>query len=367
MNSASTTGSPRNGDELTVAWLTAALQSGGRDVVVSDVRRRPLGEGIGMLSGLELLELTYERGEGPSTMAFKFPASNEANLAVAVAFDLYRREVLFYRDLSGLTPAACPEVYFAEIVGPADFALLLEDMSQYRLGDQVEGCGADDARLCMVELGQLHASFWNDVERPELEFVPYLFPSNHASALCEVAPGGWDQTVEVFGDVITQNVRSIRDRYLAAIPAMQRWMTTAPLTVAHGDFRMDNLFFGTDADHAPMSILDWQGCLRAKAVQDIAYFLSGSVTIEARRAHERDLIGTWHDTLVRGGVRDYSAEQAWEDYRRALLYVWTVVIVIAGTLDATNERGRAWMTQMVDRTVTAMADLDVLSQLSEFE
>ena len=83
--------------------------------------------------------------------------------------------------MASLTPAATPEVYFAEIDGPENFVLLLEDMSHYRLGDQIEGCAAHDAELCMVELGELHASFWNDVDRKVLGFIPYLHPSHHAS------------------------------------------------------------------------------------------------------------------------------------------------------------------------------------------
>ncbi len=113
--------------------------------------------------------------------------------------------------------------------------------------------------------------------------------------------------------------------------------------------------------------MDWQGVLREKAVADLAYFLSGSVPIEQRRVHERDLIAKWHETLVHGGVSDYSGEQAWEDYRRAILYVWTIVVVIAGTLDPSNERGREWMTHMVERAVAAIDDLDLLALLPEFE
>ena len=280
---------PRSPVEVTPEWLTAALQSHGRQVVVKSMWRDPLGEGVGMASGLEILTLDYANGHGPRTMVLKYPTTNEANRAVALAFDLYRREVLFYRDVAALTPAATPEVYFAEIEGNESFVILLEDMSHYRLGDQIEGCGAADAELCMVELGELHASFWNDVERPELDFIPYLHPSYHADALRDSAGVGWDRTLEIFGDAVSEHVRATKDRYIAAIPRLQEWMTTPPLTVAHGDFRMDNLFFGIAPGDAPVAALDWQGCLRAKAVQDLAYFLSGSVPIEQRRSHERDL------------------------------------------------------------------------------
>jgi len=358
---------PRRAEDVTAEWLSTALQSQGRDVVVESVQHRSLGEGVGMMSGLEMLELTYARGDGPRSMVLKFPATNDANRAVALAFDIYRREVLFYRDVAALTPAATPEVYFAEIEGKENFILLLEDMSHYRLGDQIEGCGGADAELCMVELGELHASFWNDVDRPALEFMPYLYPSHHADALQQGAGIGWDPMLAVFGAVVPDHVRAIKDRYLAAVPRMQQWMTSPPLTVAHGDFRMDNLFFGTAPGDAPVAALDWQGVLREKAVADLAYFLSGSLPVEERRAHERDLIAKWHETLVHGGVSDYSGEQAWEDYRRAILYVWTIVVVIAGTLDPSNERGREWMTHMVDRAVTAIDDLDLFALLSEFE
>ena len=151
-------------------------------------------------------------------MVLKFPATNEANRAVALAFDIYRREVLFYRDVAALTPAATPEVYFAEIEGKENFILLLEDMSHYRLGDQIEGCGAADAELCMVELGELHASFWNDVDRPALEFMPYLYPSHHADALQQGAGDRVGPMLAVFGAVVPDHVRAIKDRYLAADP-----------------------------------------------------------------------------------------------------------------------------------------------------
>ena len=143
-------------------------------------------------------------------MVLKFPATNEANRAVALAFDIYRREVLFYRDVAALTPAATPEVYFAEIEGKENFILLLEDMSHYRLGDQIEGCGSADAELCMVELGELHASFWNDVDRPALEFMPYLYPSHHADALQQGA-----------GDRVGSDVGGVRSRRSRPCPGDQ--------------------------------------------------------------------------------------------------------------------------------------------------
>jgi hypothetical protein len=358
---------PRSVDEVTPNWLTAALQSHGLDVVVRGVRRRTLGEGAGMLSAVELLELDYERGDGPGSMVLKMPTSNDANRTIALTFDVYRREVVFYRDVAALTPAATPEAYFAELEDRETAVLLMEDMSQYRLGDQIEGCGPAAAELCMVELGELHATFWNDVDRPELELIPCLFPSYSSDALLQGASAGWNPMIDRFGELVPNHLQGLKSRYLAAIPRMQEWMTTPPLTLVHGDFRLDNLCFGTQPGHVPVAAFDWQGCLRAKAVFDLAFFMSGSVPIEDRRTHERDLLARWHETLCHAGVRDYSLDVAWEDYRRSILYVWTLVVVIAGTLDSSNERARAWITQLLERSVAAIEDHGLVDLLAEFE
>jgi hypothetical protein len=47
-----------------------------------------------------------------------------------------------------------------------------------------------------------------------------------------------------------------------------------------------------------------------------------------RRAAERDLVASWHAGLVAGGVTGYSADDAWEDYRLGIAYVWVIAVVI---------------------------------------
>ena len=353
---------PRHPDDVTPEWLTAALRSRGHDITVQSFRRSGVGEGIGMMSGLERLDVDYATGSGPPVIVLKMPARNDANRAVAEAFHLYEREVLFYRDVAPRSAARTPEVYYADLDG-SDFVLLLEDLSDYRLGDQVQGCSLEDSRLGMVWLGKHHASFWDDVGDPSLDFMPDIWPSYSSDALQQGAAYGWEPMVEAFDDILPDHIRSLKERYLAAAPRIFEWMASAPLTVVHGDFRMDNLFFGNGGDQEPLIALDWQGCLRGRAAQDIGYFMSGSIPIELRRTHERELIGLWHRTLVESGVTGFSPEDAWENYRRGVLYVWIIAVVIAGTLDRTNERGHRWMAEMLKRTVATIDDLGLIELL----
>src|SRR4051812_48012943 len=242
---------PREPQEVTAEWLTQALRASGLDVTVGSIRRRRLGEGVGLMSDLERLEVDYSEGEGPITLILKKPAQNEVNLAVATTFELYKREVLFYRDVADRSTARTPIVYFADIDG-TDFALVLEDVSAYELGDQVVGCAVPQARAGMQWLARQHAAFWDKVDDPTLDFLPLVHPSYSSEGLMQGCAYGWGPMVEGFPDIVPEHIAKLKDRFLAALPQIFEWMATPPLTVIHGDFRMDNLFFGSTPDQEPL-------------------------------------------------------------------------------------------------------------------
>jgi Ecdysteroid kinase-like family len=358
---------PTKVEDISAPWLTSVLQSAGTDVVVSGFTSHQIGEGAGMMSRLERIELEYARGSGPESLIAKLPTTSEANLAVSVAFNLYRREVGFYKDVAPRMPVPMPKVYFADLEGDADYVILMEDLRGYVTGDQIVGCTLEQAQLCIKALPKIHAPFWNAVDVPMLDFLPYHYPSYHSDSLIGAAPAAYDVMLELGGDALPEELKAIRERYIAAIPAMQEWITAPPRTIVQGDFRMDNMFFGTKPDQLLFALVDWQGSLRGKGAHDIAYFLSQSTPSDLRREHERELVALWRSGLAELGVRDYGPEQAWEDYRRAVLYLWTYVIVIAGALDPGNERGVGWFREMIRRSATAIQDLDLLELLPEFE
>ena len=350
--------------DVTPAWLTGALRAAGHDVEVGAVVATPLGVGIGMMSGLQSLALTYAQGAGPANLVLKMPAENDVNRAVADSFRLYERETLFYRDIAPKSSAYTPIVYRADIEGN-DFVLLLEDLSDYKLGDQVKGCTLEETEGGIAWLARHHASLWGQTDDPAFAFLPVVSPSYSSEGLTQGCAFGWDPMGELFGHVVPERIVALKDRYLAVLPKLFDWMATAPLTVVHGDFRMDNLFFGSGPAQEPLIAVDWQGSLRGRASQDIAYFLSGSLPTPLRRQHERALIRQWHDGLVAGGVTGFSEADAWEDYRKAMLYVWVMAVVIAGTLDPANERGRQWISAMLERSIAAIDDLDLVTLMDE--
>ena len=355
---------PRLMSDVTPAWLTSAMQAAGHDVEVATVAATPLGVGVGMMSGLQSLAVTYAKGTGPALLVLKMPAENDVNRAVADLYHLYERETRFYRDVAPKSSAYTPIVYRADIDGN-NFVLLLEDLSDYTLGDQVKGCTLEETKGGIAWLARHHASLWGQTDNPDFAFLPEVSPSYSSDGLMQGCAFGWVPMTELFGHVVPERIGALKDRYLAALPKLFDWMATPPLTVVHGDFRMDNLFFASFPGQEPLIAIDWQGSLRGRASQDIAYFLSGSVPVELRREHERALINQWHAGLVANGVTGFSADDAWEDYRKVVLYVWVIAVVIAGTLDPTNERGRQWISVMLERSIAAIDDLDLVALMDE--
>ncbi len=359
---------PRQPDEVTPAWLTEQLQVAGAIGAHQRVARLssvPLGEGVGMMGVLARVGLEYEGEPGAvSSVVVKCAAPSEANRAVAMSFRVYEREVNFFREIADLLEEGVPDCYAAEIdLDTGDFVLVLEDLVGYRQGDQVTGCDGAEAELCIDVMAGLHARWWHANDRPELAWVPRVAGDMHRTGMVAGFGAGWEPTLATFGDLLTPEVRDAGPRFLAALPNLHDRMGQEPQTLIHGDFRLDNLLFGVDDSQHPIGVLDWQGMLVSKGTHDVAYLLSQNVRTDERRAHERSLVQRYHARLTEGGVTGYSAEQCWEDYRLAALYLFEYAVVIAGTLDPANDRGTAFMGNLVERSAATITDLGLLDLL----
>lgn len=358
---------PRADDDLSASWLQTVLRRGGHDVDVASFTVERLGGVHGLLADLRRIRLSYARGQGPVTVIAKFITSVAQNQGVGRMFGAYKREVAFYRDATRRTGMALPRMYAAEIDPDDTFVLLMEDLGHLRTGDQVLGCTIDEAAACIDELVKLHASFWNRVDDQDAPFAYPVSGPENGDLLCNACDAGWAAMRAQYPEFVPAFIEAARDRYIAALPAMQRWLNQAPITLIHSDFRLDNLMFGVGASDPAVVTLDWQGTLYSKGIQDVAFFLSQNLAIDIRRACERALVERWRAGLEAAGVTGYSTEAAWLDYRKAVLYNWLYPVVIGSALDATSERGRQMVAAMASRSAAALADLDCLSLLADFE
>ncbi len=348
---------------FTAPYLTELLRADGclpAAGEVTSVSQQLIGDGTGMSSELAMLGLTYsgDQGEAPDRLVAKFLPTNEINRASALAFNLPEREVRYAAELDPQTDAITPKTYCALFDGHR-FLILMEDLSDYQVGNQEVGATLKQTELAIDELAKLHSAFWNRMDG--IDWVPGIADSYHADALAGASRMGWENMIERFElpDAVTRYM----EPFLASVRALQAERMQAPITLVHGDFRMENLFFGQSPEQHPIIVFDWQGPLKARGMFDVSLFLGQSTTTEVRRAHERSLLERYLEGLQAGGVTDVDMDMLWEDYRRCMLYDWLYTAVVSGTLDIHNDAARRWMTQMVNRHAAASEDLEVFQFL----
>lgn len=350
---------------FTPAFLSDLLHSQGylpEASRVKHIERDQVGDGTGMMAELAKLIVTYEGdpGKSPSSFIAKFSSQNETNREIALSYNLYVRESRYIKELDPQTAARTPTAYFSECQGDR-LLILMEDMTDYEVGSQAEGADLRQTELAIDELAKLHAAFWERVE--DLDWVPHISNSYHADNMHNLAEIGFDGVIEKFGEFVSASFAQHKEAFLAAIPTMQDWLDTGPVTLVHGDYRMENLLYGRLPGHDPVAVIDWQGPLIARGMNDVALFMTQSTRTEVRREHERALLRRYMDGLSRGGVKALSEDAILDDYRHATMYNWIYVAVVAGTLDASNETAFNWMAQMVARHSAASDDLNVFDLL----
>ncbi|TAJ74328.1 MAG: DUF1679 domain-containing protein [Phenylobacterium sp.] len=355
-------------DALSCAWLQAVLQDAGALGVGDEVltfQTSPLGEGVGLLGALVRIGVVCRAsgGEAPRTLVAKFSTSNAENRAVAMAFGVYAREVGFYRHVAPHLPGIAPRCFAAEYdAASGGSVLILEDLAAYRMGDQVAGCAAREVEDVIELLIPMHVRHWGRVDDPGLAWAPRIDGPMQLEGFAQGCAAGWEPCVSRFGHVIGQDILSRRDQFVAAVPELSRRMGAAPQTLVHGDLRLDNLMFGQAPGQRPAVAIDWIVTFSA-AIHDLAYLLTQNLRTDERRRHERRLVARYQQRLREQGIADYSAEQAWEDYLVAALYLFSYGVVIAGALDPGNARAALMMEQLMARASAVIMDHQLLDRL----
>ena len=129
-----------------------------------------------------------------------------------------------------------------------------------------------------------------------------------------------------------------------------------PLTLTHGDMRLDNLFFSSQPSGA-LTIIDWQMVGAGRGAVDVARFIALSLTTEQRRADEKRLLETYHAALHRHGVRDYSFRRFQNHYIVGqLMQLVLLVLALEANIDQGSERGVRLTAAVIQRLEAALLD-----------
>lgn len=306
---------PMNVDEVTKAWLTAALSQRYPGVEVVALEH---GRFIGGTGSKLQLKPTYNA----AGVAHGLPPSMFAKGGFdwhAVAFkQSYQAEAIFFDHWRPRIEANLPQGYFAAW-NDDNGVVLMEDLTlrDVRFGSDDPNPISVDTLASVLKLqARIHAPFWNSPDlaglrslgqRVGLNFVDTLLePSYYAKCISE--PRGATKP-KPFHDV---------NRVLAGLKANWALVDTGPQTFVHGDPHQGNMFFETDGEPG---YLDFQAYVRSTALHDVNYTIVGSLSPEDRRAHDRDLLEFYLAEVRSLGVADlWPADEAWERFKRHTMH-----------------------------------------------
>ena len=297
----------------------------------------------------------------PQTLIAKIPKNNEASRAASRITRCYEVETSFYSEISSSVEARIPECYHVEYSKHDDeFLLLLEDLAPARQGDQLGGCGVDDAILAVTEMAKMHGSLWNspstngkewlirnrsDAGKNTLQLLQSVYPS-----FCQRYEGRIDSKVVQVG----QQLVSQFPEYFSAQPK--------PNTVVHRDFRLDNLLFGDWGGARGVAILDWQTASEGVAISDLSYFVGSALLPEVRVEREREVVNHYVSVLNTYGA-EITEEEAWRQYR-LFSFGGFVMAIVASMLVEQTERGDEMFMAMANRHGQQILQLEAQSFLS---
>jgi hypothetical protein len=340
--------------DVTAEWLTQALRDGGLlgNAGVSSLRFHEFGGG--MAGRVARASITYDHDApgAPVTLVAKFPAPHGPTRELGDLLRIYEREERFYRDLAPRLNIPVPRLYYASSDGRRS-VLMLEDMAPADEGNLLAGSTLAEAEAIITDLARLHAAWW---DATELERLPWL-PSPNSEAVTSLSDiqgsGAWRAFHGKFGAHMPPDVTAL-GAWLARDHSVVDRLSAPPQTLVHGDMRVNNVLFSAGR---PRAFIDWQTAVRGRGPIDVANLFVSSLQPGDRRTAEKDLLPRYHQMLAECGVRGYSFDQCWLDYRLAVVNQFSQVVVLSSLLDVEErlEDGVGAVTGA--RLISALLDL----------
>ena len=361
---------PTSLEGITTSWLTSALENlwGPQQIQVAHVESETIAVGEGFAGELGRLTIEYapDSAPGPKTLIAKMPSAHLPTRKLLTTLGVYEREVRFYQGIASEIPMRTPKCFLAKWDSESlGFILLLEDLAALRSQDQILGCPVDDADLVVTELAKFHASLWNNPMLNDWDWAPRWDAG--ASLFSDRYPMWWRQLQQKFPGVMSEDFRRTADLLGPHVASIKKRLAQGPVTLSHGDYRLDNMFFEDTDSGNSLVVFDWQALRVGRAPYDLAYFLGTSMAAEDRLAHQQRLKSLYFETLTHSGVVDYSEDDFHEDSDYALLDLVSFTALIGANLSFDNARGQQFADVYIGRVADALSEVDTERLIANLE
>jgi thiamine kinase-like enzyme len=352
---------PLSYEEVTPAWLTAVLADGhpGAEVVSHRLGEEDEGTSSRRHIHLEWNEAGRQAGlpesvfsKGTMTLESRYLLGMNGGIAA---------EATFYNSVLPTIDVRAPHALFSAYdPDTMNSIIIMRDLAgQVTFGSHELDLTRAQAESQLRLLARLHARY---LDSPELDTTLKEFNSwENYFAITVDAAGFGPACARGFreaSDLIPDRLAARADEVWPATLQSVEAHSSLPRTLIHSDVHLKNWYIDSDGE---MGLNDWQCACKGNWGRDLSYAISTALSVDNRRAWDRELVGYYVEQLHAAGAPEVSFEEAWRIYRQNLfsaLAWWT------GTLgqppEAPKMQPPAASREFIRRMTHAIDDVDAL-------
>ena len=349
-------------EDISIAWLNQIAYYIKPEYVgaVSSFQVENVGIDMGFVNQLVRVLIEYESGiaKGPKSVIVKCPPLDLDLKRVSNRLNNLQREIRIYQGFDLPDGITIPRLYYSSIEESyGNGVLVIEDIDYAIQGDSVVGCSYQEAVLAIKEIAKFHAHYWIRSNRESFNSIPHK--SDEIFAYQELFRDAWESLVQKAGIHMPLYLLGLGDKLAGNINKIKTILSGDPITLIHGDYRLDNCFFVYEHGPQPdgLKVIDWEYCVKGRGVNDVAAFISEAFRPNDRRDLEWKLLAIYYSTLKHNGVTDYSFDQCFEDYRISMLEILIFWVISGGFCDYSGTRATEYLSNSLDRFSQAVIDL----------
>jgi aminoglycoside phosphotransferase (APT) family kinase protein len=358
---------PPSVDALTPEWLTAALCHGHPGAWVTAVSTASGSDGSTTRRVLTIDYNDVGRQAGLPTSVFTKSTPKFTSRAVTVPSAALTCEALFYNRIRPTLDIEAPRGYYMAVDNRSGRSMfLMEDVASTRnatFGDPTKHyIDRTRAEAIVTTLATVHGTLWESPRfAGDLAIVKdahrWQVDVNETIAFPRRTLIGFDRAESVFPTAF----RRRRAEVFPAVMVSLAMHKSAPNTLLHSDVHSRNWYLTPDGG---MGLYDWQLISRGIWALDVSYALSSALTVEDRRAWERELIELYVDRLHAAGGPALSVEEAWLAYRQQPFHglVFWLYTIGAGRLQPAMQPDEVSLANL-ERMTNMIDDLDSFGAL----
>ena len=361
---------PATTKDITVEWLNEVLHENGfigeNDIV--SIKREEIGTGEGLTSDMARIHLVYnnETSINVDSVIAKLPSTYKPIRDVCIHTGMYEREIRFYKEIAPLSPIRTPQCYFGNIdVNNERYVLLMEDCSKYSPPDpELKGISYEQAKAIVKTIADFHARWWDDESLSSYSWLPPSYKTI-PGAFFSYYKQTWEKcsTIDIFKQSLSEESFDLSKQLSEKFHLIKNRLPQDKITIMHGDFKADNVFFDYSNNENPVIVFDWSMPSLWRGVADLCRLLGLSMETQLRRNHEKELIELYHSRLLERGISDYTFEECWDDYLTGYLRFSIIPLMNFTTTDLSHPRSRAFATEGIKRYFSAIVDNDAVGLL----